>query len=50
MDMMLLRIKSFFQVIKFSHYPISFILTSPSFKNFTVLTQEDNDQAFPVSL
>jgi hypothetical protein len=46
MDMMLLRIKSFFQIFKLSPYPISFTLTST---NFTV-SQEDNDQAFPVAL
>ncbi len=46
MGMMLLRIKSFFQIIKFRHYPISFTLTLQKFTH----SQEDNDQAFPISL
>ena len=48
MDMMLLRIKSFGQAFHISAYPIPFTLTSTPFK-FSVSSQEDNDQAFPVS-
>jgi hypothetical protein len=46
MGMMLLRIKSFFQIFNSRHYPISFTLTSINFNR----SQEDNDQAFPVAL
>lgn len=46
MSMMLLRIKSNFQVFKLPHYPNSFVFSSSKFDS----SQEDNDQAFPVTL
>lgn len=46
MGMVLLRIKSFFQINKFRNYPITFISTLQKFRH----SQEDNDQAFPITL
>ncbi len=50
MDMMLLRIKTNFQVSKSQPYPISFTSTSLFLTSQFSQPQEDNDQAFPVSL
>ena len=50
MGMMLPRIKSDFQVSTSQPYPISFTSTSPFFHSQFSYSQEDNDQAFPVTL
>ncbi len=50
MGMMLPRIKSNFPVSKSQPYPIPFTSSSPFLTSHFSQPQEDNDQAFPVTL